>query len=194
MKYSRLLVIGDSLSFGSRDEFGSCWSIELAKLALKEDYSIIPLIYATPGYTSFQILKEAPIILEQWRGKVLELFVQFGTNDAKDEINTPLNVFEDNVRVFLSMCFGYRVFFFTIPLPLGFGTDGYTFNIVPRIIKYNEAIKRVCSEKNVGLIDLSFLDSFEDFNDGIHYSNLANKKIAEKVWQKIKEIREWKKI
>jgi len=180
MLYSKLLIIGDSLSNLSRDT--SSWAFELCKIALKESYVIFPIVYAFSGYTSFQLLKEAPPILERYRGDIKELVIQFGTNDAKDEIQTNVCDFRDNLNLIKAWAFGYRLYFLTIPIPKGFGTDGYTSAIKHRVNQYNELIREVFGDRCIDI-------NTQKFVDGIHYSREGNIEVARAVWEKIKNER-----
>lgn len=181
MLYSKLLVIGDSLSCPSRSPTTwVTWAWAYARAV--KDYLLLPVVYGYSGGTSFEIGMEAGQILERHRNHIKEVVFQFGTNDAKDEVNTSVGVFEQYVQMMKDWSFGYRAYFLSIPPHIGFGTDGYTKSIKGRIELYNKSIWQVFGRNT---IDLSSVNQPEDYVDGIHYSSEGSSKVGQIVMERI---------
>ena len=177
MLYSKLLVIGDSLSGPSRAK--TTWVTQACEYAKRRYYShLLPVVYGYSGSSSFEIAMDAGRILEGYRARIKEVIFQFGTNDAKDEVQTPPEIFYSYVELMKEWSFGYRAYFLTIPPHAGFGTDGYTASIKPRIYEYNRIIKEVFADH---AIDLSAVNHVTDYADGIHYTDQGNAKVAQIV-------------
>ena len=181
--WARMLFLGDSLTFGSRDPFGLSWPYYLCHLADREEYTIIPEIDAVPGRTSPQLL--GPAIQKIITTQALEVFILIGTNDAKDEINLPASLYISNIKYLIGLCkaFGRREYILTIPVPNGFGSPSYSTEVIARVKSYNSLL-RVLEHKR--LIECSYITST---TEGIHLAVESSMKIAERVWKAIKKER-----
>lgn len=180
--WARMLFFGDSLTYGSRDPYGLSWPYYLSHLALQENYTIIPELEAEPGCTSSQLVR---IGLEKaMHSEAQEAFILIGTNDGKDEVNTPVSVYLANIRLLYNVCksFGKRVYVLTVPIPGGFGSNSYTKDTAKRVEMYNESLRSAFPL----IIECSDLRGAVD---GIHFSVSMSEKVAERVWQAIKSVR-----
>ncbi|HMM98530.1 MAG TPA: SGNH/GDSL hydrolase family protein [Anaerolineales bacterium] len=177
-----MLFLGDSLTHGSRDPYGLCWPFYMAHLAGNEGYTIIPELDAVPGRISGELVRVG--VERITRTEAHEVFILIGTNDAKDEIATPPDLYLYNVRLLINTCFafGKRPYVLTIPIPDGFGSSGYSTSVMQRIASYNQALRN-----NVEL--LVECESVVGSEDGIHFTPKMNWKVAQKTWQTIKNVR-----
>jgi len=187
MIYGRMLFLGDSLMYGSRDSAGISFIYDMVRIALQEsNYLIMPEIDAVPGRTSSELIRSVFNVIEHSQAK--EAFILIGTNDAKCEINTPVEVYKANILIICKWleAFGKRVYLIEIPIPKGFGSNGYTSSISERIKEYNESLREP-EFRNYTFIDIAI----SDYVDGIHFSRQSAEKIAKIVWDKVKDMRTW---
>jgi len=185
MNWIEMLFLGDSLTAGSRDPFGLCWPIYMAQIAKKEAV-VLPDIEAKDGRTSSQLVRLA---LDKLRASpAKEVFVLIGTNDAKDEINTPLQLYLGNVGLIVEWCnvLGKRPYVMTIPLPLGFGSPGYTRKALDRIKEYNRGLHELMSGQSDAIVEC---ENIRKFTDGIHLTPEGAMEIASRAWRKVRERR-----
>lgn len=182
LNWARMLFLGDSLTHGSRDPYGMCWPFYMAHLAGDEGYTIVPEIDAVPGRTSGELVRVG--VERIARTEAHEVFILIGTNDAKDEIGTPPELYLYNVRLLVNVCnsFGKRPYVLTIPTPDGFGSSGYSASVVRRVKSYNQAIQ----ESIPRLVECSDVIGSED---GIHFTPQMSWKVAQRTWQAIKRER-----
>lgn len=185
MKWVKMLFLGDSLTSGERDSYGLAWPWYMAMVAREDGVTILPEVLAVPGRTSAEMLRACLPTIELSDAK--EVFILIGTNDAKDEVRTPQPVYRTTVQLVLDWCavLKKRAFLLTIPLPQGFGSPGYTKEIVPRIRAFN-AILRSGVKGYAALVDC------EDVRwtvDGIHLTPAGGFQIASRAWEAVKRVR-----
>lgn len=183
--WARMLFLGDSLTFGSRDPFGLSWPYYMCHLALEDQYTIVPEIDAVPGRTSPELL--APAVKHITTTEAHEVFILIGTNDAKDEICLPASLYISNIRYILSLCkaFNKREYLLTIPVPSGFGTPGYSAKLVERVKSYNSLLR---SLNHPRLVDISHI---QHTTDGVHFSVESSRKVSDLVWKAVKKERSY---
>lgn len=181
MVWNEILFYGDSLSFGSRDEYGRCFPLEMIKIFGRYDVKLIPIIEAFPGYTSSQLLKMAGKVAFEYKD-VKEVVLQFGTNDTKNKF--PINRFKNNVEDILDIFFDKQVYFIQIPKPKGFGSNSYQNTNLKLIEQYNRVIEDI-KRNNVHIVRLNECT----YVDGIHFRNETNTKVASQVFLEIKKNR-----
>ncbi len=183
MVWNDILFYGDSLTFGSRDEYGRCFPLEMIELFQKMGVYLVPIIEAFPGYTSSQLLKMAGEKSIKYRG-IKEMVFQVGTNDTK--IEYPIKKFAKNIEQTLNIFFDKQIYLLTIPIPNGFGSNSYQNYKLKLINDYNIELENIShNHKNINLIRLNDCS----YVDGIHFDNNTNIKIALKVFNKIRENR-----
>jgi len=93
--YNKFLCLGDSITYGSRDEYNRAWPFELADMMWKEYHHYwIPIIRAEPGLTTAGLLRK----VYDWTSgeKVYKVIILIGTNDSKPKIATPIDIFRKN--------------------------------------------------------------------------------------------------
>ncbi len=124
-----------------------------------------------------------------------EVILLCGTNDSKDRFNTPPEVFKRNMEGILRIAAMYdkEVIICYIPDLNGFGAPDYSQESQNRIDKYNAEIKRLILDyPNIikGSVDLRGLP-VEFYADGVHFKNIGYKEIAKRIFNGIKEKREF---
>jgi len=183
VKYSKILIIGDSLSDFSRDTVS--YFNFLSNIGHLNGYEFIPFVYPFSGMTSAYIVREGIKLLREY-DDVKEVFFQAGTNDAKFHI--PKEEFRNNVELFVrtAKIYNFRTYLMKIPLFYGgLGTDGYTKEMVEFIKSYNEELQKMDGY----LISVDF--DKDDFADGVHFNKSGNYKVAKAIFDKIREVREF---
>lgn len=186
MNWVKMLFVGDSLTYGSRDRYGLAWPYYMVFEAYRADkVTIIPEVVAEPGITSGRLARLACESITKSEAK--EMFLMVGTNDAKDEEQTPLDIYRSALRAMINWgrMSGKRVYLIANPLPAGFGSPGYTADIVERIREYNAAVRELC-DGGVVLIDC---EDIRGTVDGIHFTVEAARAVAERAWDRVKEVR-----
>lgn len=185
MKWIRVLCLGDSLTAGSRDPYGLCWPVYMAHEA-RADAIVLPEIEAKEGRTSGELVRVALQALDRSAAK--EVFILIGTNDAKDEIDTPVELYVANVQLLIGWCevLGKRPYVLTIPLPQGFGSPGYTQNVVERIKAYNRALHESLTVQRGYVVEC---ENVRKFADGIHLTPDGAREIGKRAWEKVRSAR-----
>ena len=184
MIYGIIICFGDSLTYGSRDEYGLSFPNKIGMmLGTKQLWTSINL--GVPGETTADMLRRSYREVKLYP-EAKEIILLAGTNDAKD--NVPIEVFKENYMSIIKdfIILGKRVYVCTIPLKKGFGSPGYLKNINNLIKEYNKFI-RDFSPKQI-LIELEDLPK-EYFIDGIHFNHKGNIEVARRIVEKIKEVR-----
>ena len=173
MIWNEILCLGDSLTYGARDEYGRSFPAELAKQLsekTKEFYTCHN--YGINGETSSDLLRRVWNILKSNRScKIGTLLI--GTNDTK--LPMPLEVYEDNIRqIILSMkANGVKPIVATLP-PLKFSpyyaeNRHYTQIYSQKIREMSETYKfKICELGDMG----------EYLVDGVHFGNAGSVEIA----------------
>ena len=185
--WSKILFIGDSLTHGSRDPYGLSFPFYMAQLALEDKYLVLPEVNAVPGRTSSETVREVLPQIEKSDAK--EVVILIGTNDCKDRVNLPADMYRRNVAIMVGACLAFEKhpYVITVPKPYGFGSVDYPSSIVERVASYNQALLSpapVCGN----IVDLAGVDEYGYF-DGIHFSAPASKEVAKRLWLKIKNTR-----
>lgn len=96
MIWNEIVCIGDSLTYGARDEFGRSYPAELGKiLSEKTNEFYICHNYGINGETSSDLLRRSWHILQSNKNSKIVLLM-IGTNDTKKPM--PIEVYRDNIR------------------------------------------------------------------------------------------------
>lgn len=181
MIYGTIICFGDSLTYGSRDEFRLSYPVELSATMSSDDQKWATVTLAVPHETTADMLKRSYIEVRKY-AEARDLILLAGTNDAKENIAP--SMFKRNYLLLMKdfKLLGKRIFTCTIPLKVGFGSPGYEWSINDLIVQYNEVIMSI----GANLIDLS---DIKDMIDGVHLSHDGNIEVARRVFAKIKEVR-----
>ena len=173
MIWNEILCLGDSLTYGARDEYGRSFPVELGKaLSQKTGEFYICHNYGVNGETSSDLLRRSWNILKANKGcKIATLLI--GTNDTKSPI--PLDVYEDNLRqIILSMkAHGMKVIVATLP-ELKF-SPFYPENRHHTEI-YSRKIREMSKKLNFTVCELNNMENY--LIDGVHFGNDGYKEIA----------------
>jgi len=183
MIWNQILCLGDSLTYGARDEYGRSYPAELGKIMTKKTGEFyICHNYGINGETSSDLLRRSwGIIKGNSDCKIMLLMI--GTNDTKKP--TPLDIYADNLRQIIqsARAFDMTVIIATLPA-LGF-SPFYLHN-QEYIDVYNTVIKKIAEELN--LITCA-MDDLEDYLiDGVHFNHEGYKEIARRWAKKISDI------
>lgn len=187
MIYNTLICFGDSLTYGSRDEFGLSYPAELKRIITEEENVFISTInLGVAGETTADMLRRSYKEVKDYPD-AKDIILLAGTNDARDKI--PAKLFMEN---FIGLYNDFkvlkkRVFICTIPLKVSFGSPGYDWQTNDYIKNYNQEIKGFFKGK-CPIIELEDL-SKKCFIDGIHFNHKGNIEVANRVYKKIIEIR-----
>ena len=180
MIWNEILCLGDSLTYGARDEYGRSPPAELGKiLTEKTGEFYICHNYGINGETSSDLLRRSWHIMKSNRScKIMLLMI--GTNDTKSP--TPLDIYSDNIKqiVLSARANGMKPIVATLP-PLEF-TPYYSHNREYTDI-YSEEVRRLSKILKFDVCEMEGLAKY--LVDGVHFNNAGYKKIAEKWADKI---------
>lgn len=176
MIWNEIVCLGDSLTYGARDEYGRSYPAELAKiLAEKTGEFWFCHNYGCNGNTSSDILRRCWNIFKAHPNvKIVNLLA--GTNDTK--IPIPLEIYRDNMQQIVrsAQAHGMNIIVGTLP-PLKY----CPFYLKNReyIQKYSEEILSISAEMNIQVCDLSNLGEY--LIDGVHFTHQGYVEMA-KLW------------
>jgi len=192
----RVACIGNSITFGSgvENRSANCYPNQIQRM-LGEKYEVQN--FGVSGATLLN-LGDKPYMKEQAYKEAIMfkpeiVVIKLGTNDSKphnwDEYKSYF------IRDYKSLLTSFKianpkvVIFVCLPVP----AFGDAFNIRDKVIKEEilPLVKIVASEEKVGLINLydPFLNLGELFPDKIHPNAKGAKKIAELVFDSIKDLK-----
>ena len=175
MIWNEIVCLGDSLTYGSRDDFGRSYPLELNNILTERtgEYYICHN-HGVPAETSSELLRRTWQALNSHQAARLSL-VMIGTNDT--QANIPSDIYEDNLRQIITMCkiCKTRPILATLP-DLGF-TPLYLNN--PDNIKvYNKKIKSLASEMNLEVCDMKGMERY--YIDNVHVNHQGNLEMAKR--------------
>ena len=183
MIWNEILCLGDSLTYGARDEYGRSFPVELGKiLSEKTNEFYICHNYGINGETSSDLLRRSWNILKSNRScKIATLLI--GTNDTKGP--TPLRIYEDNLRqIILSIkANGMKPIVATLP-ELKF-SPYYAENREWTTI-YSGVIHDLSKKYNFRICELDGMGDY--LIDGVHFGNEGYKEIANRFSKIILEM------
>ena len=173
MIWNEILCLGDSIAFGSRDEYGRSYPDELGKILTEKTGEFYYCHnYGISAETSSDLLKRSwNNISSKPNSKIMLLMI--GTNDT--QVGIPKNVYKDSVRQIISVAYvhGIHVIVGTLP-ELGF-TPLYLSN-TSYIKEYNKAVYELSKEMNFDICDMSGLEKY--YIDGVHLNQDGNIELA----------------
>ena len=179
MIWNEILCLGDSLTYGARDQYGRSYPAELGKiLSEKTGEFYICHNYGINGETSSDLLRRSwPIIKSNKSCKICLILI--GTNDTKKP--TPLDVYSDNLRqiVLSAKANGMTPIVGTLP-ELTF-SPFYQFNREYTELYSREVLKM---SKTLGFHICDMTDMEDLLIDGVHFGNEGYTEMA-KRWSKV---------
>ena len=179
-----ILCLGDSLTFGARDEFHRGYPSELSRLYWeKRQLSVACVNHGVSGQTSGEILRRTFSVSQNTSVADTALLIA-GTNDTF--VNQPLTNYYDNLR---QMCSILKSRHDTLGLGLlppasGIGLPNYPMDAQTQIDSFNEVVRECAVEFECVLADFTVLGDF--IIDTVHFSNAGYKKMAE-IWYDVLE-------
>tara|TARA_B110000444_G_scaffold197155_1_gene187950 strand:- start:1898 stop:2455 length:558 start_codon:yes stop_codon:yes gene_type:complete len=178
MIWNEIICLGDSITYGARDEYDRSYTSELPSILENITKELwVCHNYGINGETSSNLLRRTwRNISSHHQAKIVCLMI--GTNDTK--IPMPEEIYEDNLKQIINICKiqGKFVLIGTLP-PLSLNPN-YRNNL-EYIEKYNSIIKKLAKNHKIELAE--FDDISEYLIDGVHFGNAGYKKIAE-IWSK----------
>lgn len=191
--YGTFLAFGDSLTFGSRDKNKWSYPVYLSQLVEKKYNHILLFENAgIPSEISSEAMNRAFKLLNTT--KCYEILFFEGTNDAKDSINTSLDVYKYNIEyiVKLSLIQNKKLYLGLIPDLLGFGAQDYSVRSQKRIDNYNKVILKIANDYEIPLVDFRNYDK-KYYHDGVHLNSEGYKKMAQSVLEVLEKERRYEK-
>lgn len=188
-----LLCIGDSLTYGARDELGLHYPELLARKLSKEfDQYWTAVNHGISGQTTPEILRRCYGHVRSYP-EAAEVFLWAGFNDAKVSVSTPVPVYEENMASMIrSILFAGRVgYLFLLPEMKGFGAPDFVNN--ETIQKYNEVLVDLANffggkTKRLYLVDVRDVPA-ETRVDGVHLTHEGNAWVADQAFEVVKKAR-----
>lgn len=192
---ARILIFGDSITWGAVDPEGMGWANRLQKyLYSKSDRDISVYNLGISGDTTEGLLKRFRVECEARKiDESLKIIFAIGTNDSryintKETPEVTEEKFVENLEWLINVAreFTDKIVFIglisvdeskTSPIPWS-PTKHYTSE---NISKYDSAIKSVCDKQNLPFMDMSGVISNERMPDGLHPDAEGHRKIFEKV-------------
>ena len=193
--YGFILAIGDSLTYGSRDTYLRDYPFYLSQLLSdKFHQDWVAVAEGKPGETSSELATRAYKTIKAYP-ECYEVVILCGTNDAKDNIAHPVQVYRENIEHILRVvrACGRKPYLCTIPDMVGFGAPDYTQRSVARIREYNEVLEQIAAEQGVKLVDLRGIPA-RYYADGVHLNADGYREIARRVADAIVAERLYKPI
>lgn len=182
MIWNEILCLGDSLTYGARDEFKSSYPVELSRI-LRESTKEVYICHneGISGETTSDLLRRTWKATKSHKESKLCVLL-IGTNDT--QINNPLHIFEENLRQIINIIKIHKMNLMICTLPkLGF-TPLYLKNS-KNIEQYNDIIKKLAKEYNLYVCDLSGVEKY--YVDGVHLTHEGNVELANRVAKKFLE-------
>ena len=182
MIWNEILCLGDSITYGARDKYGRSPTIELSRILTDETGEVyICHNHGVSGDTSTDLLRRSWNAIRSHKECNIAM-IMIGTNDTQK--NIPIEIYRDNLIQIINMCkiHGMHVIISTLP-PLGFTPLYYKNSHM--IDCYNKVIKKLKKRLDIDICDMSGIEKY--YVDGVHFTNVGNRKIAERWACKILE-------
>jgi lysophospholipase L1-like esterase len=184
MIWNEIVCLGDSLTYGARDEYGRSYPAELGKiLSTMTGEFYICHNYGINGETSSDLLRRSWNILKSNKSSKIAILM-IGTNDTKKP--TPIPIYQDNIRqiVMSIRANGMTPIVTTLPA-LNFSP--YYQKNRDMIDEYSECLREMGRKYNFKVCQMP---KFEEYLvDGVHFGNAGYTKIAQVLAKEILELR-----
>jgi len=190
MIFNILLCVGDSITYGSRDEKGSSWPFEIESILKKEAGGTwIALNEGKNGETTSNLVRRFYQTVRKYP-EAYEICMFEGMNDAKDEISTSPAMYKRNIEHCINCVITQqkKLLLGTIPKQNGLLAPNYSRRTNERINEYNKIIRYLSEKYTIPFVELSDLEK-EMYADGIHLSNKGNVETAKRFAKMILEDR-----
>ncbi len=190
--YNTILCLGDSLTFGARDEYHRGYPAELGKFLYEKspEQVWITINEGVNGETSTDTLKRTPRVISLYSNAYVVL-LQIGTNDTLELI--PKQIFKDTVFQTIKICQSFhpllgnrKVILGSLISLEGLGLFSYSKEGAKLLLEYNEILKELSIELKIPLIDLTSLEKFRI--DKCHLNNEGYKEMAKLFLKGVMEL------
>ena len=176
MIWNEILCLGDSITYGARDEQGRSFPAELGKIMTRETGEFYYCHnHGVCGETSSDLLRRAWGAAKSGsNSKIATLMI--GTNDT--QVPTEDGVYEDNLRQIVSILkvHGMHVILCTLP---ELGITPLYFVHTEHINRYNNIIKKIAKEESLLVCEMRGTENF--YIDGVHYTHEGYKELANRI-------------
>jgi lysophospholipase L1-like esterase len=188
MIFNSILCIGDSLTFGARDEYYRGYPAELSKMLNDKDPNQfwVCINEGISGERSGDLLKRIPKILNYQDAHLVLL--ETGTNDTRDFI--PVEIFKDNlyqivmtIRCSRSVLGNRKLILASLVSVRGPGLVCYSTKSEHYLEQYNVALKEIADKYAIPYVDLTGLKDYRI--DGCHFDNKGYREVARLFMEKI---------
>ena len=180
MVWNEILCLGDSITYGARDEYGRSFPAELAQMLTDHTGEVYFCHnHGINGETSSDLLRRIwKVCSGHKESNIMTLLI--GTNDTQK--NIPVHIYENNLRQIISTgrIFGKQIYMLTLP-KLDF-TPLYLKNS-KNIADYNLVIHKMAMEYNLDIVNLDGVE--EHYIDGVHFKHAGNTEIARRTKEAI---------
>lgn len=174
-----ILCVGDSLTFGGRDEYHSSYPSELSRLYWEQKKKTVYCVnHSTNGITSGQLLSNIYSIAKSCPQAKVAL-VLIGTNDT--QIDQQPDIYKDNLRQIIAVLketynsIGLGI----LPPIIGPGLPNYPKDGQKQVDVFNDIIIKSAEEYGCFLADFRNLGKY--IIDTVHLNHNGYKKMAE-IW------------
>jgi lysophospholipase L1-like esterase len=160
-----IIVVGDSISYGVYDKQGG-WAKRLFQDGSNEDNANAYVNLSRPGATSKKVLLKLKSAVKAGlliKGCTKVVFA-YGINDSAISLKdgcavTTITEFEENTKKMISIINKHNVKMFFVGLTIVNEALAGNYNnkmnyTNERIQRYNDTLKRICYELDIGFIDL----------------------------------------
>jgi len=180
MIWNEIVCLGDSITYGARDEYGRSYPAELSKTLTENTGEFYYCHnYGVCGETSSDLLRRAWKNISSHKGSKIMLLM-IGTNDTQASISP--DIYEDNLRQIISIASIHGMTTIVATLPELDFTPLYLKN--KNFIKqYNKVIRKLSRELSFKICDMTGIESF--YIDGVHFKHVGNLEIANRFYETI---------
>lgn len=186
MIYNTIFCIGDSLTYGARDEYNRGYPVELAKMLNDKDPSQFWVVIneGINGQRSGDILRRLPSVLTYQEVQVI--LIQAGTNDCMDLL--PPNLYQDNMYQIINTSqiiqnpvtsvykYKRKIILGSLISLDGFGLLYYGKNGAEMLREYNSVLRGLAKSFDIPLVNLTSLEQYRV--DACHLNNAGYKEMA----------------
>lgn len=192
-----ICIFGDSITWGAFLPFRGAWANLLRNYLESLNKMIAVYDLGIDTNTTRDLLERFEVEAKVRKPNMVIFAV--GINDSayrktRNSTLVPADEFQKNIEKLIAMAgkFTDKILFVglakgddsnTVPLPRSMTGKCYDKENVK---KYNDAIKLICSKKNVKFVDIFGLLNDEDFDDGLHPNLGGHQKIFEAVRRALK--------
>ena len=174
-----ILCVGDSLTFGARDEYHRSYPAELSRLFFeKEGRQVYCVNHGISGETSSELMRRILFNSNSCKEAPLALLL-IGTNDTllpqkeyiyKDNLRQIINILKEGDRA---------VGIGLLPPALGPGLLNYPQNAQTLIDGYNKVIESTANKEDIFVADFRGLGKF--IIDTVHFNHAGYSAMAD-IW------------